>query len=111
MYFKDVMLKQLQLVKLAFINLLALQSALIHPHHFEIQNEVLEIVDDLLRVDVSPVDHTHIFTLQRIGLLYMLRSRSSGVIVWTLMYTVRKIEVGARLNGGSSGCFSGIKAG
>jgi hypothetical protein len=77
LYFKDVMFKQFQLVELAFVNLFALQSPLIHSHHFEIHNEVLEIADDLLRVDVSSIYNSHLLTLQRIGFLDVLRGRYS----------------------------------
>lgn len=73
LYLKDVVFKQFQLVELALVDLFALQPALIHSHHFEIHDEVLEVADDLFRIDIGSIDHSHLLTLQRIGFLDMLR--------------------------------------
>jgi hypothetical protein len=73
LHLEDVVFKQFQLVELALVDLFALQPALIHSHHFEIHDEVLEVADDLLRIDVGTIDHSHLLTLQRIRILDMLR--------------------------------------
>lgn len=77
LHLENGVLQQLELIQLAFVNLLALHAPLIHSIHLEVHDKVLKVADDLLRVNVGSVDHSHFFALERICLLYVLRGGRS----------------------------------
>lgn len=99
--FEYIFFEYLELIELIPVYFFADYWAFAQLHQFKIHDEVFECVDDMLGIDIGAVDDSDIVAGQRVGLLNVLRG--AWVIVRALMNSMRKVQIGTRLDRSASG--------
>lgn len=108
LHLEYVFLHNLELIELIPVNFFADCWAITKLHDLKIHDEVFECGYDMFGINVCAIDDSYIVAGQRVCLLNVLRS--AWVIVRALMNTVRKVQVGTRLDRSASGGVSLIEA-
>ena len=104
---KGVLLEQFQVVKLHLIDLFTNGFSIFKcPHYLKVHHKVLKSRKNTFAVDIGPIDNSNFVACQRICLLDMLWS--ARMIMRTLMYAMRHVEIGPVLNRSVSGSSSGV---